>query len=171
MLEELKELKNKILGGLFIAVFAAALTGCQISIKVPPTEYELTAIASTDKVNAYGYQVITSAFLNDAYLVNTKQKIVPLLINHDASTHSVLGRVDSLELQFGKVVFTATIVDTVANRELIRKIQNKEITAVSIGFKPTKMKGKIIYGVELLEISVVPIPADKGARIISIEEK
>ena len=49
--------------------------------------------------------------------------------------------------------------------------ENGFLNAVSVGFIPKQRKGNIITGAELLEISIVPVPANQEALRLAVESK
>jgi len=100
---------------------------------------------------------------------------LPMLASHDPAdvvgVWEVVGEDDA-----GLQVKGRLLVDDVARaREVRALIRNRALTGLSIGFKtnkaaPRKGGGRTISDLDLVEISVVAIPAHPGARILSAKE-
>ncbi|MBB4113465.1 HK97 family phage major capsid protein/HK97 family phage prohead protease [Rhizobium sp. BK226] len=102
-------------------------------------------------------------------------KSIPALFAHDQS--QVVGVFDSISVDAdGLKVKGKLLVDTVERaREVRSMIQIKAVQGLSIGFMtrkaaPRKGGGRTIQELELLETSIVAIPAHPGARITSQKE-
>ncbi|MBX5223786.1 phage major capsid protein [Rhizobium sp. NLR8a] len=102
-------------------------------------------------------------------------KSIPALFAHDQS--QVVGVFDSIVVEAdGLKVKGRLLVDTVERaREVRSMIQVKAVQGLSIGFMtrkaaPRKGGGRTIQELDLLETSIVAIPAHPGARITSQKE-
>lgn len=102
-------------------------------------------------------------------------KSIPALFAHDQS--QVVGVFDYIAVEAdGLKVKGRLLVDTVERaREVRSMIQVKAVQGLSIGFMtrkaaPRKGGGRTIQELELLETSIVAIPAHPGARITSQKE-
>jgi HK97 family phage prohead protease len=106
---------------------------------------------------------------------------LPLLDAHDHSR--VLGVVQTLRRTDKGLEFSARVAKVDSPPSLRERIdavwtliRHKLLTTVSIGFRPTKVrprergKGNIYEEFEVLELSVVAVPADASARIQEVAE-
>jgi HK97 family phage major capsid protein/HK97 family phage prohead protease len=102
-------------------------------------------------------------------------KTIPALFAHDQS--QVVGVFDSITVEAdGLHVKGRLLIDTVERaREVRSMIQAKAVRGLSIGFitrkaAPRKGGGRTIQSLELLETSIVAVPAHPNARITSQKE-
>lgn len=102
-------------------------------------------------------------------------KTLPALFAHDQS--QVVGVFDQITVEAdGLHVKGRLLVDTVERaREVRSMIQAKAVSGLSVGFitrkaAPRKGGGRTIQELELLETSIVAVPAHPGARITSQKE-
>jgi|GEM_PF-7023160 len=134
----------------------------------------ITGVASTGEVDRMG----DICDPNGA----TWKTPIPLLDGHDYS--KVIGSVQSLKRTPEGVVFAARVakVDTPATLrdrvdEVWTLIRNRLLRTVSIGFKPSAWRprdggqgGLVFEAFEILELSVVAVPANAGAVIETVAE-
>lgn len=142
-----------------------------------------TFICSDESVNSYGYRVLTSGI----NFKNFKKNPV-MLFNHESYSwggdiyNGPVGRWENIRVEDGKLKADAVIDENDPKGAIINnKIENDFIRAASIGFrvlsiseKPEDMiKGQTrptITECELIEISVVDIPANKNALALYDKE-
>lgn len=115
--------------------------------------------------DSYGDEIVPGAF-------KSAKAPLPLLFAHD--TKQPLGAWDDIaETAKGLSVSGRLLVDDVARAKEIRAlVKSGGVTGLSIGFvtKSATVKktgGRVIKAVELVEISLVTVPAHPGARITS----
>jgi HK97 family phage prohead protease len=115
--------------------------------------------------DSYGDEIVPGAF-------KSAKAPLPLLFAHD--TKQPLGAWDEItETAKGLTVGGKLLVDDVARAREIRAIVKAGgATGLSIGFvtkaaKAKKGGGRVITAVELVECSIVTVPAHPGARITS----
>ena len=152
----------------FLLVIGSFMAGGQIKQEYSPAEYEIIGLASSTQYNNRGYRVHPKAFLGDVKMLEEGSTYMPLLANHANETGSVIGQVISLQVTEQGLLFKAKIVDTPENHAIIGKIKRGELVGISVGFMPLQKEGDVVTIGDLYEISVVPLGADPGARIIHI---
>jgi HK97 family phage prohead protease len=136
-------------------------------------EYIIEGIASTEDVDRYGDIVKLDGLDVKSFMKN------PLLLKgHDAWGTNPIGRVTELKVVDnldGKQLYFKAIMDNEDETamELYRKMKKGIGGAVSIGFIPKEYKdskeGYIITKSELLEISLVTIPANQNSVVTSVK--
>lgn len=91
-------------------------------------------------------------------------KKVPLLANHNWSGQpigaAVMGKVDEEGLHY-----TARLFDNAPDRDLILEAIKNGVESVSIGFRALDYDKQKITKLDLLELSVTPVPADGKANV------
>lgn len=99
---------------------------------------------------------------------------LPMLLNH--STDAVIGVWDTIvEKSDGLHVSGRLLVDAVPKAAEVRALlQAGAVKGLSIGFmpvtsEPRKGGGRTFKAVDLVEVSVVPVPAHSGARVTSVK--
>lgn len=135
-----------------------------------------TFTLSDESLNSYGYRVLTSGI----DLKNFKKNPV-LLFNHERMSwgsdvyNGPVGRWDNIRVEDGKLIGDAVIDDQDPKGKILaNKIEKDFIRAASIGFKIIEMsedKKHLLPGqtrptitkCELVEVSVVDVPANKNA--------
>lgn len=90
---------------------------------------------------------------------NPMEQQVPVLLQHDWDVRAQIGEVVKVDVYDGMLIATMEIHD----EEALRKIHAGEWRNVSIGYTFPSM--------EILEVSIVAIPAIRGARILPEGEK
>lgn len=149
-----------------LAVASLTVGGLMGYDQVFPTTYEIVGVCSTFDMNRNGLALTPGAY-------KTVQAVnIPLLIDHDASVGSIVGRVTEITTLEDKVIFRAQIRATNKTKAVIQKILSGELNGISIGFIPLGFDGttRRIHSIDLLEISLVAIPADPGARVLAIRK-
>jgi HK97 family phage prohead protease len=132
-----------------------------------PLEYEIIGVCSSTQLNRYGLVMSEEAYSIEAVKFKYGKK-VPLLLDHKSLTSHVVGVVDKIEVGKGQIFFRAKIKKTDQNAEIVDKLLNKEIDSVSIGFIQKRVVNRVILDIDLLEISLVSVPADTGAKILKV---
>lgn len=131
--------------------------------------YSIEFTASTDSVDRHGDRISADGWQTADFLKNPV-----LMLNHDYSILPI-GRVTSLQLGDGQLKARAVLDgDDPLARKVFAKIQNGFLNSVSVGLIPRKYEfskdrereyGLDILESELIEISVVAIPANRDAHI------
>jgi HK97 family phage prohead protease len=152
----------------FLLVVGSFMAGSSIKQDYSPAEYEIIGLATSTQYNNRGYKVSPKAFLGDVKMLEDGSTYMPLLANHTNETGSVIGRIVSLQVTNQGLLFKAKIVDTPENHAIIGKIKRGELVGISVGFMPLQKEGDVVTIGDLYEISVVPLGADPGAKIIHI---
>jgi uncharacterized protein len=121
--------------------------------------------------DGYGDVVQQGAFRNTLTKLNNVQYKLPMLWNHNVD--NVIGVWDDLkEDSVGLWVKGRIFENTEQGAYISKCIQNTSVSGISIGFnilKASKNKDyRLIEAINLLEISIVTIPAKEDARIQSI---
>lgn len=113
-------------------------------------------------------------------LTRVERGLVRLLDTHNAyELNAVLGSVSNVRVEGGELVGTLTFADTDAGRKAEGMVARGEIKGISVGYRVTRWEitkeadenSKFdtwrATGWELLEVSLVPVPADAGAGVRS----
>ena len=108
-------------------------------------------------------------FLKGAFNVN--QKAAKLVENHDLT--QLRGVVNKLEDTDTGLRFEATLADTAASRDAVALLKAGAYDSVSVGANPTKFKfdkqgTMIVSAADLIELSLVAVPAFAEAQIDTI---
>ena len=108
-------------------------------------------------------------FLRGAFNVN--QKAAKLVENHDLT--QLRGVVNKLEDTDTGLRFEATLADTAASRDAVALLKAGAYDSVSVGANPTKFKfdkqgTMIVSAADLIELSLVAVPAFAEAQIDTI---
>ena len=108
-------------------------------------------------------------FLRGAFNVN--QKAAKLVENHDLT--QLRGVVNKLEDTDIGLRFEATLADTAASRDAVALLKAGAYDSVSVGANPTKFKfdkqgTMIVSAADLIELSLVAVPAFAEAQIDTI---
>ena len=122
-------------------------------------------------VDSYGDTIVKGAFAET--LENRKSGVLML---HSHMPSRVLGKWLDLKEDdrglFGVAEFTPGNTDA---QNVYASVKHQAITGLSIGFKPTSQEktedGRILKGIDLVEISVVAMPADDAARISVVKSE
>jgi HK97 family phage prohead protease len=124
-----------------------------------------------------GDVIVKGAFAES--IMKIKNDGIPLLDSHKQDSQHVLGTViDAFEDDHGLYI-TAKLADTPQVEEIRQKLKQGHINKMSIGFFIGKQHFKQHNGEEfrmiekanLIEISVVPIPANSRATILSVKNQ
>lgn len=142
-----------------------------------PDSRTISGYASTFgfPADVQGDVIMAGAFANSIHKI--KKEGIPLLDSHKQDSEHVLGTViDAYEDAHGLYI-TARLADTPRVEEIRQKLKQGHINKMSIGFFIGKQhftnKGgqeyRMIDEAHLIEISVVPIPANSRATILSVK--
>lgn len=126
--------------------------------------YEMEAIALTRGANRNGWSV------DPLIGINPRGIQIPILLTHDRYLDSVLGHVTQLHPGVDELRFEA-ILHAGEHQVIIDRIVNGDLVYVSIGYTALKYVGDVVVDADLNEISIVVVPADPGAVILSIERR
>ncbi|MBB3899971.1 phage major capsid protein [Roseococcus suduntuyensis] len=103
---------------------------------------------------------------------------VPLLLDHEQTFDSLVGRVSGLRREGGGLVATLTFANGPRPREAMQRVADGALTGVSVGYhvgvwtQRGEQDGRPVYvgsQIEIAEVSLVPIPADAAARVRSAQ--
>jgi HK97 family phage prohead protease len=144
----------------------------------PPTDDGATFIASTAASDRYGDVVDQASWKLDGYKLN------PVIqIDHDYSAESTVGRAAAVEVRDGALIVDVKWGSDERSQRIGQKVKDGLLSAVSVGFIPGRATrrsefpaddpyyadgkenpyGYAYYDNELLEISVVAVPANQEA--------
>lgn len=114
-------------------------------------------IASTPAVDRQGESIDQTGWELENYLKNSV-----LLWAHDYSQPPI-GVVDKIGLENGNLVIEGRFAPTEFAQQIRKLYDLQMVNTVSVGFIPKEMNGNVITKSELLEVSVVPVPANPQA--------
>lgn len=95
-------------------------------------------------------------------------KKVPLLANHKWDSQPI-GAVTIGEVDHEGLRYQGKIFDNAPDRDLILEAIQNGVESVSIGFKVLDYEGQTVNQLDLLELSVTPVPADSKATVEVLE--
>lgn len=95
-------------------------------------------------------------------------KKVPLLANHKWDSQPI-GAVTIGEADKEGLHYEGKIFDNAPDRDLILEAIQNGVESVSIGFKVLDYEGQTVNQLDLLELSVTPVPADSKATVEVLE--
>lgn len=129
--------------------------------------YEIHGVVSSGMPNSNGFVVVASGA--DLTLVRP----IPVLINHDIPhVESIVGRVVELKNMNGAIV---AVMEVTLPAAIADDLERDYLTGISIDVLPYKemVMGdlRVILVSEIVEISLVTVPADLDARITYWERK
>lgn len=118
---------------------------------------EFKFIASTSAVDRQGESIDQAGWELENYLKNSV-----LLWAHDYSQPPI-GVVDKIGLENGNLVIEGRFAPTDFGQQIRKLYDLKMVNTVSVGFIPKEFNGNVITKSELLEVSIVPVPANPQA--------
>lgn len=127
------------------------------SIKAASDTGSFKFIASTPAVDRQGESIDQSGWELDNFLKNSV-----LLWAHDYSQPPI-GVIDKIGLENGNLIIEGRFAPTDFAQQIRKLYEMKMVNTVSVGFIPKEMNGNIITKSELLEVSIVPVPANPQA--------
>lgn len=95
-------------------------------------------------------------------------KKVPLLANHKWDSQPI-GAVTIGEADKEGLHYEGKLFDNAPDRDLILEAIQNGVESVSIGFKVLDYEGQTVNQLDLLELSVTPVPADSKATVEVLE--
>jgi HK97 family phage prohead protease len=126
---------------------------------------EIMGIASTDSKDRHG-EVIQQ----EGWDLKEFKKNPVILASHDSQSFPI-GKATNIKVSNGKLIFTAVFSEaTQMAREAYQLVKEGILNCFSVGFIPKARDEKdesIITNAELLEISLVAIPANSEAVVIA----
>ncbi len=143
----------------------------------PPSDEGATFIASTPSSDRYG-DIVDPSWILDSYESN------PVIqVNHDYRVEATVGRAVSTKVEEGKLIVEVKWGSDAQSQLIAAKVKEGLLSAVSVGFRPGRSVlrsglptdhpyyadskenpyGRVYYDNELLEVSVVAIPANVEA--------
>lgn len=114
-------------------------------------------IASTPAVDRQGESVDQAGWELDNYMKN------PVLLWAHDYTQPPIGVVDKAYMENGNLVIEGRFAPTDFGQQIRKLYELQMVNTVSVGFIPKEMNGNIITKAELLEVSIVPVPANPQA--------
>ena len=132
-------------------------------------------------VQRWGYVEVLEISTKAIDLGRVKKGLVNLLDTHNRwSLSAVLGTISEVRVEGDSLIGRITFADTEAGREIEGMVERGEIKGISIGyairtFETTKAEGanpeiRKATRWELMEVSLVPVPADPEAGIRSAQD-
>jgi len=134
-------------------------------------------VLSTEDVNRYGYRVLTSGIRTENFLRNPV-----LLYDHNLFSDLPIGKVENLRVENGKLVGDPIFDEDDERARMVKaKYDKGMLNAASIGIqilKTSESPDDMVAGqtrptvveCDLLEVSIVAIPANPNAVKLSLEE-
>ena len=123
---------------------------------------EITGIASTQAQDRDGEVILQSGWDLNNYMQNPV-----LMLMHNYQEFPV-GKVTEIGVKDGKLQFTAIFSNaTEKAKEAYALVKEGVLSAFSVGFIPRNYDGNTITEAELLEISLVPVPANPQAVVLA----
>ena len=165
---------------------APAETVLQRRASIPLNSYDAKArtaeavLSAGSAVKRWGFIEKLEISRSAIDLSRAEQGLVSLLDTHNAyELDAVLGSVRSIRIEGGKLIGKLHFADTEPGRMAEGMVQRGELRGVSIGYRVTRwaiaeadgdaLETRTATGWELLEVSLVPVPADADAGIRSID--
>lgn len=153
-----------------------------------PTTYDAqtrtvdVVMATETPVERYGYAEVLSIQPRSWDTSRAENGGIPVLDSHQRySTEAILGRVVGIQFKGGRMLGTVAFADTDAGRRAEGMVARGELPGVSIGYRilAAELTGDTIRDqevvrvtqAELLEVSLVSVPADPNSAVRSISER
>lgn len=136
-----------------------------------------SAIAATWGIDREGDQIVKGAFAETIRRWQQSGKRLPLHWNHGGEAANVIGWIDAGSLREAKeglyVKGELDLEDSDVAREAWRSMRNNAVS-LSFGYLVTKSRDREdgireLLGIDLFEISIVPVPANPETRILSLK--
>lgn len=154
------------------------------SLSVTPDSYDATArtvevvLSAGTGVRRYYFTEELEIAAEAIDLARVEGGVCPLLDTHNQyQLDGVIGRVLSARIEGGQLLGTVAFADTPAGRAIEARVASGELRAISIGYRVTAWQRVAIdendhetwraTRWELLEASLVPVPADPNAVVRS----
>lgn len=123
---------------------------------------EIIGIASTDSPDRDGEKILQDGWDTDNFMKNPV-----ILAGHDYYSFPI-GKATELAVQGGKLLFKMVFAGTEKGKEAMQLVKEGVLNAFSVGFMPKEWKDEeTISKAELLEISLVSVPANPEAVVIA----
>ena len=128
-------------------------------------------------VDAYGDVIAKGAF-KDTLAQHAKDGTAPLMfLNHDLFGSIPVGKWTAMSEDDYGLMVKGTLLDTTAGRDIYTALKADALNGLSIGFIPTKWEmrqsadqpRRTLQAVDLIEVSVVTIPANSKARVSDVK--
>jgi hypothetical protein len=136
---------------------------------------EFEGIASTPDRDRHGDIVATDAFVDSIDALNTGKRRIPLLMDHDPRTQ--IGGIKSMRQDEAGLHVTGRIVKGTPAADRAWALSKSGDMGLSIGFAAIPGAtvhlpggGTLYKSVDLLEISAVSTPSNRGSRILRIKQ-
>ncbi len=157
------------------------------SLAVAPDSYDATArtveavLSAGTAVRRYYFTEELEISAEAIDLARVSGGVCPLLDTHNQyQLDGVIGRILSVRIEDGKLIGVLQFADTDAGRSVETRVAAGELRAISIGYRVTKWQITATdesdhetwraVAWELLEASLVPVPADPNAVVRSQPE-
>ena len=163
-------MKTKLM--LMLALIIGASCFASFEIPIQHNVYKISGIAS--KPNHINEDNVM--FKRHGYVYNKGRthRIIPILLQHNPDMSKHIGNVTKLyELSNGTLMFEAIIYGRYIADDIEKKIVTGVFRGISIGIITLVQIDHTTYteivASKIMEISLVTIPADKHARILTME--
>lgn len=136
-----------------------------VHVRAASQAREADVIASTADLDAYGERVAVEGLDLARYKANPV-----VLYGHDAQGLPI-GYAADVRVDGGKLHARVRFVDERANpkaEQVYQAVRQGALRGVSIGFVARERKGEVITRSELMEISLVPLPANPAAVVTAV---
>lgn len=135
-------------------------------------EVVLTFSSEAPVLRDFGYEILGHAD-GEADFSRVDGAGVPFLLDHRRDLRNQVGRVRRAWIEAGRGRAIVRLSDTAAGREMLARIRDGEVSAVSVGYELGGRRGvseiegvrAIRFAWTLLEISAVAVPADASVGI------
>ena len=153
---------------------------CNLQVKeFHSEERTLSGYASTFgfPADSHGDVIARGAFVDCVKKI--EREGIPLLDSHKQDSEHVLGTVVSAYEEEHGLFIKAKLADTPRVEEIRQKLKQGHIKKMSIGFfieaqsftQQDGMEYRVIEKADLIEVSVVPIPANGRATILAVKQQ
>jgi hypothetical protein len=131
--------------------------------RLPTAEGVFTAYAATWDQDLSGETIARGAFEK-----SLRQHTPKLLWSHDRT--KPIGRLLSArEDDTGLLIEAQLNLDTLAGKEAYASLKAGDVDVMSIGYITRKRQGNLLQELTLLEVSVVTLPANTRAKVVSVK--
>lgn len=155
--EIFKKLSEEVKSQLELSMATKEVQEVIVETKAKSDSGNFKFIASTPAIDRQGESIDQNGWELENYLKNSV-----LLWAHDY-TQPPIGIVDKIGMENGNLVIEGRFAPTDFGQQIRKLYDLQMINTVSVGFIPKEMNGNIITKSELLEVSVVPVPANPQA--------
>lgn len=149
------------------------------TVKIKSSTNELNKMEAVGIATTYGNKDRDGDIIEKGAFINfkdTSSASLPLLYNHDPN--KVIGKICLTDKEDGVEAVAEFCEDLELARDVYKLVKFGAVASMSIGFIPLEAElmnandvfgGVVIKSAELLETSIVPIPANPEAKITSVK--